>query len=106
MCTRETNYFLKFYMGFIYLGFENGTFFQIRSVQRENRRPIDHILACNYYVDAVKVKKKSNKNKLFASWFSSVVNMVFNMDVSLFTCTILLTAIKSNCLPSGIVSVE
>lgn len=91
-------------MSFIYLGFENRTF--LRSVRGETRRPILHILTCNYYVDAFKVKKKSNRSQLFASWFNSVVNMVFNMEVSLFICTILLTAIKSNCLPSGIVSVD
>lgn len=43
-------------MSFIYLWFENNIF-QIRSVQEENRMPIYHKLACNYYVDAFKVKK-------------------------------------------------
>lgn len=44
-------------MRFIYLGFDNRTFFRSDLRREENREPIYHTLACNIYVDEVKVKK-------------------------------------------------
>lgn len=64
-------------MGFMYLGFENGTFFRSDLCKDQYREPVYQALACNYYVYEVKWKK-SNRSQLFDSWFSFVVNMALN----------------------------
>lgn len=41
-------------MGFMYLGFENGTFFRSDLCKDQYREPVYQALACNYYVYEVK----------------------------------------------------